>query len=224
MINLNLREELFKNQDLKYREFHKKLVPTVDENKIIGVRVPIVRKIAKLAFKSNVENLCEYYEEKEVYGLCLSMKKCSVAEHKKDISNFVKLIDNWGICDTCTASMKFISDNKAEYFDFICSFAGKGEFATRFTVVALMDYYLNDEYIDRVLEFYQNIVGGEYYIDMALAWGYSMAFVNYESKVLDILKKRKLSPSVQNKTIQKIRDSYRINTETKELIKEYKIQ
>lgn len=92
---MNLREELFNNRDLKYRDFHKKLVPNVDESKIIGVRVPIVRKIAKSAFQNNAENLCEYYEEKEVLGLTISMKKCSVEEHKKDISEFVSLIDNW---------------------------------------------------------------------------------------------------------------------------------
>lgn len=89
---MNLREELFKNRDLKYRDFHKKLVPNVDESKIIGVRVPIVRKIAKSAFQNNAENLCEYYEEKEVFGLTISMKKCSAEEHKKDISEFAALL------------------------------------------------------------------------------------------------------------------------------------
>lgn len=179
---MNLREELFNNRDLKYRDFHKKLVPNVDESKIIGVRVPIVRKIAKSAFQNNAENLCEYYEEKEVFGLTLSMKKCSVEEHKKDISDFVSLIDNWGICDTCTASMKFIAKDKTQYFDFLSSFVGAGEYPTRFAIVALMDYYLDDEYIDRVLDLYKTISSEKYYVNMALAWAYSMAFIKYEEK------------------------------------------
>ena len=63
---MDLREELFKSRDLKYRDFHKKLVPNIDESKIIGVRVPTVRKIAKKAFLANAQNRCEYYEEIEL--------------------------------------------------------------------------------------------------------------------------------------------------------------
>lgn len=220
---MNLRQELFNNRDLKYRDFHKKLVPNVDESKIIGVRVPIVRKIAKSAFQNNAENLCEYYEEKEVFGLTISMKKCSVEEHKKDISDFVSLIDNWGICDTCSASMKFIAKDKTRYFDFLSSFIGAGEYPTRFAIVALMDYYLDDEYIDRVLDLYKTISSDKYYVNMALAWAYSMAFIKYEEKVIGLIKSKTLSPWVQNKTIQKIRESYRVDKEIKEKLKEYKI-
>lgn len=219
---MNLREELFNNRDLKYRDFHKKLVPNVDESKIIGVRVPIVRKIAKSAFQNNAENLCEYYEEKEVFGLTISMKKCSVEEHKKDISDFVSLIDNWGICDTCTASMKFIAKDKTQYFDFLSSYIGTGEYPTRFAIVALMDYYLDDDYIDCVFDLYKTISSDKYYVNMALAWAYSTAFVKYEEKVFGLIKSKTLSPWVQNKTIQKIRESYRVDKETKEKLKGYK--
>lgn len=179
---MNLREELFNNRDLKYRDFHKKLVPNVDESKIIGVRVPIVRKIAKSAFQNNAENLCEYYEEKEVFGLTISMKKCSAEEHKKDISEFVSLIDNWGICDICTASLKFIAKDKAQYFDFLSSFVGAGEYPTRFAIVALMDFYLDDEYIDRVLDLYKTILSEKYYVNMALAWLTALLLLNMRKK------------------------------------------
>lgn len=221
---MDLREELFKNRDLKYRDFHKKLVPNIDESKIIGVRVPTVRKIAKAAFTENAQNRCEYYEEIEAFGFCAAMKKCDAAEHKKDIEKFVSLIDNWGTCDTCTAAMKFIGEGKGEYFDFICSFIGRGEYPTRFAIVALMDYYLDDEYIDRVLKIYGEIESDKYYINMALAWALSMAFIKYGSKVTAILKSRTLNTDVQNKTVQKICDSYRVSKEAKELIKEYKIK
>ncbi len=220
---MDLREELFKNRDLKYKDFHKKLVPNIDEGKIIGVRVPTVRKIAKAAFAANAQNQCEYYEEIEAFGFCAAMKKCGVVEHKKDIKKFVSMIDNWGTCDTCTAAMKFIGKSKGEYFDFICSFIGKGEYPTRFAIVAMMDYYLDDEYIDRVLQIYSETESDKYYINMALAWAFSTAFIKYGSKVTAILKSRTLNADVQNKTIQKIRDSYRVSKEAKELIKEYKV-
>lgn len=221
---MDLREELFKNRDLKYKNFHKKLVPNIDESKIIGVRVPTVRKIAKKAFLANAQNQCEYYEEIEAFGFCAAMKKCGATEHKRDIEKFVSMTDNWGTCDTCTAAMKFIGESKSEYFDFICSFIGRGEYPTRFAIVALMDYYLDDEYIDRVLKIYSEIKSDKYYINMALAWALSMAFIKHKGKVMPILESRTLNADVQNKTIQKICDSYRVSKETKSKIKEYKIR
>ena len=35
-----IREKLFEMQDESYREFHARLMPTVDKDSIIGVRVP----------------------------------------------------------------------------------------------------------------------------------------------------------------------------------------
>lgn len=87
-----------------------------------------------------------------------------------------------------------------------------------------MDYYLDDEYTDRVLGIYLSTKSGEYYINTALAWALSIAFIKYESKVMPILQSRNLDSDVQNKAIQKICDSYRVSKETKSKIKEYKIR
>ena len=96
---LNLREELFDNQDLKYRDFHARLLPTVSKEIIIGVRVPVLRELAKQVFSENAGNECYYHEERMIYGFTLGMKKCSVREHIEDIKSFVPMINNWAICD-----------------------------------------------------------------------------------------------------------------------------
>jgi 3-methyladenine DNA glycosylase AlkD len=219
---MDLRKELFENQDLKYKDFHKALVPNVDENKLIGVRVPILRKIAKQALNENAQNLCEYYEERMVKGFTIGLKNCSLEEHLEDLKEFVPLIDNWGVCDSCCSSFKFTKKYRDEMFDFICSYIGKGEYETRFAVIMLMDYYLIDEYIERVLQIYTSIKSDKYYVNMAVGWALSMAFVNYSEKVIDILSSGALPQDVHNKTIQKIRESRRVDSQTKQYINTFK--
>lgn len=220
---MNLREELFKNQDLKYKEFHSRLVPNIDADKIIGVRVPMLRKIAKQAFRENAENLCEYYEEQVVRGLTVGMKKCSKEEHFEDIRAFVPLIDNWATCDICASSFKFVKNNQDDYFDLFVSYINKSEFETRFGVVMLMDFYIDDRYIDSVLDILKSVRSEYYYVNMAVAWALSVAFVKYEARVTEILKSNILSKDVQNKTIQKIKDSFRVDKETKASLNQFKM-
>ena len=216
---MDLREELFSNQDLKYREFHKKLVPNVDENRIIGVRLPVMRKLAKQDFG---ENKCEYYEEIMIKGFTVANKKCSVEEHLEDLKNFVPMIDNWGVCDSVCSSLKFTEKYKEEMYPFILSYIDKSEFETRFAIVMLIDYYLTDEYIDEVLDIFRK-TSGEYYVNMAVAWAISAAFVKYREKTLALLEEKTLPKDVQNKAIQKIKDSFRVTKEDKDYLSGLKI-
>ena len=189
---MKIREELFKEKDLNYKSFHKKLVPDLDEDKIIGVRVPVLRKIAKQAEKEGTVIQNPYYYEE-----------------------FVGLIDNWAVCDGCCSNLKFTEKNREIMLDFISHYINKSQFETRFAVVMLMSYYLCDEYIDKALELMLTVNFGEYYSDMAVAWALASAMVNYPEKVLAIIEGNNLPVWVHNKTIQKCRESYRITKEMK---------
>ena len=220
---LNLREELFDNQDLKYRDFHARLLPTVSKEIIIGVRVPVLRELAKQVFSENTCNECYYHEERMIYGFTLGMKECSVREHIEDIKSFVPMINNWAICDCCGSSFKFVKKDLDSYYDFILSYIGKGEYETRFAVIMLMNFYLVDEYIDRVLDILCSIESDRYYVNMGVAWALSVAFVKYEEKVFPLIKAKTLPTDIHNKTIQKIKDSLRVSKETKQLLNEYRV-
>lgn len=98
------------------------------------------------------------------------------------------------------------------------------EFQTRISIVVFMNYYLCDNYIDRVLNIVSNIKSDYYYINMAISWLLSKAIVNYQDKVIHVLKSNKLSKFVQNKTISKIHDSYVIDMDIKDLVKQYRIK
>lgn len=220
---MKIREELFKEQDLKYKEFHKKLVPDLEECKIIGVRVPVLRKIAKQAVKENV-NIIEpyYYEEYMIKGLMIGYSKISAEEKIEKLREFVGLIDNWAVCDGCCSNLKFTEKNRELMLKFITPYINKSQFETRFAVVMLMSYFLCDEYVDKALELILTVKSGEYYADMAVAWALATAMVNYPNKVIPIIKNNKLSDWVHNKTIQKCRESYRIPDEIKEQLNRLK--
>ncbi len=221
---MNVREELFKNQDIKYGEFHSKLVPNCDRKKIIGVRLPTIRKIAKKAAKENAETQSEYYEEKMIKGLLIAYKKMSFDERIVELEKFVPLIDNWAICDCCSSTYKFANENLDEIWKFIIKYKNGTEYEVRFMIVMMLDYFLIDEYIDRVIDILSSINREEYYINMAIAWTLATAYVNYREKILSLLENNILPVWVHNKTIQKCIESYRVTDEDKSYLKTLKMK
>ena len=98
------------------------------------------------------------------------------------------------------------------------------EFVVRFAIVCILTYYL--DYVDTnilfdKLVFLQN---RSYYIDMAIAWLVSVAFVKCKEQTLKLLKDKKLSAKVQNLSISKICDSHRVSQEEKVLVKTLKLE
>lgn len=229
----DILKELYSMQDLQYREFHKKLVPNVEEDKIIGIRVPMLKKFAKQIAKEKGEEaldmLCKihcselYYEERLLAGVLLGNLKLSVEDWKEKILNFVPLINNWGVCDSSCSGMKIVNKNKAEVWDFLEQFIEDDrEYYMRFGVVMTMDYYIDEEYIDRTLERLLKVKTDYYYVMMAVAWAISVCFVKFPQKTMEIIKGNKLDEITHNKSIQKIRESNRVDKETKDELLIYK--
>lgn len=221
---MTLREELFENQDLKYKEFHSKLIPTVNPDEIIGVRVPVLRKIGKRLAKENQDFPVEYYEEKMIKGFVIGYKKYDdIYDFLEALSDFVPIIDNWAVCDCVCASLKLTEKNRTALWEFLMQYKNASEYEVRFMIVMLMDYYLTDEYIDEVIDIFKSIKRDEYYINMAIAWALSAAFVKYEDKIIPLFESRELPPWIHNKSIQKTRESFRVDKETKDYLKTLKI-
>lgn len=226
----NLRNELYKLADEKYKKFQSSLCPNTDN--IIGVRMPKIRQIAKqISKESGIKFLDtykpEYYEEKLVYGMVIGYTKMTIKERQKYLDKFIPTIDNWAVCDGACSTYKFTIDNQEKMWDYIQKYVNtNNEFEVRFSVVMMMIYYINDEYIDKVLEIYNNINLDKYYVKMAIAWGISVAFVKYEEKTMKFLKSKnnKLDKFTYNKSLQKIIESYRVDDSTKDIIRKMKIK
>lgn len=223
-----LRAYLFSQADEKYRKFNESLIPGVGVT--IGVRTPVIRKLAKDIAKADPEGYlascrCDYQEEKIVKGLVIAYAKVPVERRIELIKDFVPLIDNWAVCDVFCGALKEAQKEPKKYFDLISYYLeGQREYEIRFAAVMLLGHFINDEYIDRVLDIYQGISHDSYYVKMAVAWGLSVCYVKFPEKTLELIKRQRLDPFTQNKAIQKCRESFRVSSEDKEMLNKYKIK
>lgn len=205
-----MMNNLLEYQDVEYREFSKKLLPGIDN--IVGIRLPILRKLAK-EFK--LEDLSDdTFEDVMLQGMIIGNIK-DIDEAIDKIRIFVPKIDNWSTCDSFVCSLKITKNNLAKMYDLIINYQDGTCYEKRFLLVMLLNYYLVDEYVDRVVDVILNIDCCEYYTMMAVSWLISKMYINYKDKVIDIFKSNKLSNVVVNKSISKIKDSYLISQEDK---------
>ena len=222
-----IKERLFELSDKKYKEFHSGLCPGIDN--IIGVRVPILRDYAKELVKEyHVEELLtqidnQYYEEIMLQGMIISSSKENITVIQKRIEEFVPKIDNWGVCDTFCAGLKITKKYKKEMWNFIQKYLKSNqEFEIRFGIVMLLDYYIEDEYLEKDFEIFNAITNQDYYVQMAVAWAISICLVKFYDKTIDYLKNVKLDKFTYNKSLQKAIESYRINDEQKDILRNMK--
>lgn len=224
-----IRKILFENQDLKYKKFHSGLCPNTDN--IIGVRVPVLRKIAKEIIKeeTNIKYLekydMQYYEEKILYGVLIGKSRISLEDCFKYLKKFIPEIDNWAVCDITCAELKVTKKNLEKVWEFLENYINSDkEFETRFALVMYLDYYLNEIYIDKVLNKLDKLKNNDYYTKMAIAWLISVAYVKQKEKTMKFLKSNHLDKWTYNKSLQKIVESNRVSEEEKDLIKNMKIK
>lgn len=215
---MNVREKLFENRDLPYKQFHSKLVPTIDSDKIIGVRIPQLRKMGKQLEDNNFS--WDYYEEVMLHGFYIGYAKLSYEERILLLDEFVPKIDNWAVCDCVCSTLKFVNKNKADFLQYLGKYTKSDkEYEIRFALVMLMNYYIDDEYSDMAIDYFSGVKSDFYYVNMAAAWALSVAFIKYESKVMPLIENVNLTKEIHNMTISKIRDSFRVDKETKQYLK-----
>lgn len=223
---------LFENRDEKYREFFSSLVPHIDGQKIIGVRMPALRKIAKslakdASFSKEDKNafLCnlphEYYEENILHAIMLSDEKdFDVAIEK--IEEFLPYIDNWAVCDTFSPKcFEKRVDKLWGYIEkWLCS---SKTYTVRFGIVCAMRYYLDEDFSTDKFEKVISVSSNEYYVNMAIAWYVSVGLVKQYDEVLPYIQNNTMPKWVHNKSIQKACESFRISNDKKEYLKTLKI-
>ncbi|MCC3865380.1 DNA alkylation repair protein [Terrisporobacter petrolearius] len=222
-----IRQELIKLADDKYRSFHSNLCPGVEN--ILGVRLPLLRKIAKNLSKEEDyynylnNNDTKYYEEIMIEGLIIGYLKTDNENRFNYIKNFIPKIDNWAICDSFCNNLKFTKKNINEVWNFILPYtSSENEFDIRFAVVMILNFYIIEDYIDDVLNTLNNIHHDGYYVKMAVAWAVSYAYIDFPEKTLAFLKNNNLDNFTYNKSLQKIIESTRVSKEDKDLMRSLK--
>ena len=223
-----IRQHLFAMQDIKYKEFHSKLMPTIDPDTIIGVRIPMLRKYAKELFKSNeteefIRDLPhQYYDENNLHGYIIEQTK-DFHECVGQIETFLPYVDNWATCDTMAP--KVFKKHKQELLVYIEKWICSEEpYTVRFAVNMLMRFFLDDGFDTRYLDMAAGVQTEEYYVKMVIAWYFATALAKQYESTIPYMEKQVLEKWTHNKTIQKARESYRITEDQKEYLKSLKIK
>lgn len=216
---------LYTLQDKKYREFHSKLIIS---NNLIGVRTPELKRIASLIAKGNYNRFIKFnnknlYEEKVLYGLVLGYLKIDFESRLDLLRDFIPYVDNWAINDIVCANMKCFKVNQEEGYDFILECISRDNpWIVRFGIVLLLNFYINDNYIDKIFVLCENIYSDDYYVKMAIAWLISICYIKYKNKTLEFLKQTRIDDWIYNKAIQKIIESTRVEFDEKIELKKLK--
>ena len=218
-------EYIYSLQDLNYKQFHSKLIMS---DNLIGVRTPELKKIASIIAKNDYLSFINYnrklvYEEKVLHGLVLGYIKTDFNDVLKQLDIFIPFIDNWAINDIVCANLKGFKNNQEAGYTFILKCLNSDNpWSIRFGLVLLLDFYINENYIDNILEICDSLKNDEYYVKMAIAWLLSICYIKYKEKTLEFLKITKIDNWTYNKAIQKIIESKRISNEEKINLKKLK--
>lgn len=224
---LKITEELFSLRDEAYHAFHKKLIPTVPEEKIIGVRTPALRAYAKaLSKRPEVYDFLqelphEYYEEYNLHGALLSHLYKDVESYLIELEKLLPYVDNWATCDMI--GPKVFKKNLPLVYNYVKKWIASGEtYTIRFGIVTLLGYFLEEGFEKEMLDLAAGIRSEEYYVKMAVAWYFSMALVKQYDATIPYIEGKVLPQWTHNKAIQKAVESYQISKEIKEYLKTLK--
>ena len=225
-----IQQQLFELQDLKYRDFHAKLVPGMNVNDIIGVRTPELRKFAKqLAKDERVGDFLavlphRYLDEMNLHGFIISELK-DYNECLEEIERFLPYVNNWATCDLLSPKAFKQKKNRVRLIEDIkCWMASDEPFIIRFGIEMLMSFYLDEDFKPEYLKWVSDIRHEHYYVKMMVAWYFATALAKQWESTLPYIVESTLEKWTHNKAIQKAVDSYRITPEQKELLKSYRVK
>lgn len=218
-----LLSRLFSLQDTQYRAFHARLLKN-DNIRLIGVRVPDLRKLAR-ELKGEVDEILAfpdgYYEV--TFLKCLLVGNLSFPAFCERVEKVVPLLDNWATCDSFKAPC--IQGKEEAFLPYVLRFlASEREFTVRYGLVTLLTYYQKEEYLSLIFESVKNCNHGKYYVMMASAWLIAEVLVRFFEEGVRFLREESLPANVHNRAIQKACESFRLSKEQKNTLRMLKIQ
>ena len=229
MIN-KIKNDLLLMQDKTYKDFHSKLMPTINPNSIIGIRVPVLRDYAKKLFKENsIESLNsflknlphEFYEENNIHAFLIE-KINNFDECIFYLEEFLPYIDNWATCDMLNP--KIFKNNCEKLLEKIYQWINSDSvYTVRFAIGMLMRYFLDEKFETKYLDLVSSIKSEEYYINMMRAWFFATALAKQYEQTFQYIKNYSLDKWTHNKTIQKANESFRISKDQKEELKKFRV-
>ena len=227
-ITEEIREGLYGMQDVEYREFQQKLIPTATIDTMIGVRTPELRKYAKDlgkredigVFLSDLPH--QTFDENQLHAFIISGMK-DYDRCMEELERFLPYVDNWATCDQM--SPKIFKKHRKELLESIRRWISSTEtYIIRFGVGMLMEHFLEEDFDPAYPEMVARLRSEEYYVNMMIAWYFATALAKQYDVILPFIENRRLDTWTHNKAIQKSVESYRITPEQKAYLKTLKIK
>lgn len=222
----NIQKKLFQLQDVGYGDFHSKLMPNIPREKIIGIRVPVLRRFVKELSKAEKEDFLQqlphtYYEENNLHGLII-MESGDYGSCIGELERFLPYIDNWATCDMLRPKIlrKHLPELLEKIYQWLSS---EDTYSVRLAIGFLMSFYLDDgayqrEYLAKVAE----VSSQEYYVRMMVAWYFATALAKQYQDALPYMQKGRLEEWTRRKAIQKALESRRVSPEHKEHLRNFR--
>lgn len=217
-------EELRARSEEVYRRFTCTLIPGLSPAKILGVRIPLLRRLAKqLLRESPAQVACFfeelphfYYEENNLHGLLLAEQK-EFGQTLRLLDAFLPHVDNWATCDLTRPAV--FKKKKSELLPSLHSWlASEHEYTLRFAIGMLLTHYLDEAFRPDYLETVASLRHQAYYVKMMMAWYFAEALAKQYGATLPLLEQGRLEPWTHNMAIQKAKESRRISAAQKEYL------
>ncbi len=224
-VQTDIVKSLYALQDVAYRDFQSGLIPTIDVARVIGVRTPVLRAMARNMCDNSAEFLKNmphgYFEENQLHAFIISdIRDFDLAASA--VATFLPYVDNWATCDQM--SPRVFVKNADKLLPFIKKWIkSKHIYTVRFAVLCLMRYFLDDKFDTKYSDMVANIKSDEYYINMMRAWYFATATAKQWNNILPYFKGRTLDPWTHNRAIQKAIESYRVSDEHKIILRKMRI-
>ena len=219
-----IQKRLFQMQDLPYRDFQSRLIPTVDPETVIGIRTPALRAYAKeLAKQPETEAFLRtlphrYFDENQLHAFLLSELR-DYETCLRAVDAFLPCVDNWATCDQM--SPRVFGRHKAELLGEIRRWLEASHpYTVRFALRMLMQHYLDADFAPAYPELAARLTSEEYYVRMMVAWYFATALAKQYEAVLPYLTEQRLDPWTHNKAIQKAIESDRVSPAHKQVLRQ----
>ena len=225
---MSIRETLFSLREEKYAAFQARLIPNVAPERVIGVRTPALRKLAKtLRGSGQAEEFLkalphEFFEENNLHAFLL----CEMKDFEacvQAVEDFLPYVDNWATCDQMSPGV-FRQNKQALLPPIRRWIASEQCYTRRFGIGMLMSHFLDEDFREEYLSLVSDIRSEEYYVNMMIAWYFATALAKQYEAALPYLENRRLAPWVHNKAIQKALESFRVSDGHKTYLKTLKIR
>lgn len=213
----NIKKVLYSLIDEEYKKQQANGYPA-NAREILGVPVADLCEMAReyacrKDWQEIVSSLTDKtFEEALLQVLITGTTTQSFETAQKHFSEFLPKIDSDKLCDAACLAFRTAIEHPHETLEWVEKLLHEHDsYKQRFAIVILLDYFVTSDYIDRVLSLYATVNPSSETSMQALAWGYLVCFLGFETKTISSLASSDHSRELQTYIINYMLSSPRLS-------------